>query len=60
VAGADGKATVDMSDKQVTLLGEHSVIGRSVVVSVIMIMLVVVVMLVMSMMMELMMVMMGR
>ncbi|XP_031571073.1 superoxide dismutase [Cu-Zn]-like [Actinia tenebrosa] len=34
VAGKDGVAKVDMMDKQVTLLGEHSVVGRSVVVHV--------------------------
>ncbi|KXJ17103.1 superoxide dismutase [Cu-Zn] [Exaiptasia diaphana] len=34
VAGADKVAKVDITDGQVTLLGEHSVIGRSVVVHV--------------------------
>merc|ERR1712100_946487 len=31
-ANADGVATVEMSDKLVSLSGEHSVIGRSIVV----------------------------
>ncbi|EDO42040.1 predicted protein [Nematostella vectensis] len=32
VAGDDGKACIDMTDALVTLVGEHSVVGRSVVV----------------------------
>uniref|UniRef100_A0A6B2LPH7 Superoxide dismutase [Cu-Zn] n=1 Tax=Arcella intermedia TaxID=1963864 RepID=A0A6B2LPH7_9EUKA len=32
VAGADGKAELDVEDKQVSLFGENSVIGRAVVV----------------------------
>lgn len=32
VAGKDGVGKVDMKENQVTLLGEHSVVGRSVVV----------------------------
>mmetsp|Transcript_22898 Transcript_22898/g.26102 ORF Transcript_22898/g.26102 Transcript_22898/m.26102 type:complete len:162 (-) Transcript_22898:71-556(-) len=31
-AGEDGKATVDITDKLVQLLGPHSVIGRSIVI----------------------------
>ncbi|KAK3749574.1 hypothetical protein QZH41_019726, partial [Actinostola sp. cb2023] len=37
-AGASGIVDVNMTDAQVTLLGEHSVIGRSVVVSMFMLM----------------------
>lgn len=32
VAGADGNASLDVSDKLVSLVGEHSVVGRSIVV----------------------------
>ena len=33
-AGADGKAAINITDAQVKLTGEHSVIGRSIVVCV--------------------------
>ena len=33
VAGADGVANIDITDSQVTLCGEKSVIGRTIVVS---------------------------
>ncbi|KAG0238554.1 hypothetical protein BGW42_004316 [Actinomortierella wolfii] len=32
IAGADGKATLELTDNQVKLIGPHSVIGRTVVV----------------------------
>jgi Cu-Zn family superoxide dismutase len=31
-AGADGVAKIDMSDKMIALFGQHSVIGRTMVV----------------------------
>ncbi|XP_064627538.1 superoxide dismutase [Cu-Zn]-like [Lineus longissimus] len=31
-AGDDGKAAVNITDKQITLTGEHSIIGRAIVV----------------------------
>ena len=34
VAGADGVANVDITDSQIPLCGENSIIGRSIVVSV--------------------------
>ncbi len=33
VAGADGKAKIDITDAQISLLGNLSIIGRTIVVS---------------------------